>query len=81
METTKKQYVIEAVSLDESERGRKKYLMSHTKGLHERITRTKWVENARGFETMDEATQYAEKLTHGFYRLTFTVVDRSLVGA
>jgi hypothetical protein len=49
--------------------------------LHERITRTRWVENARGFQTMDEATQYAEKLTHGFYRLTFTVVHRSLVGA
>jgi hypothetical protein len=76
-----KQYIIQAMSFDECGKSRTRYLMSHTKGLRERITRTRWVENARGFNTMDEAMEYAEKLSHGFYRLTFTVVNRSLVGA
>ncbi len=81
MKSASKQYVIQAVSLVEGERNQKRYLMSHKKGLQERIIRTKWIDNARGFDTADEASKYAEQLTHGFYRLTFTVINRSSVGA
>lgn len=78
---TKKPYIIQAMGFNECGKKVTQYLMAHTKAPRERITRTRWVENARGFETMDEAMQYAEKLSHGFYRLTFTVINRSLVNS
>ena len=77
----KKQYIIQAMTFNECGKVRTQFVKSHTKGLNERITRTRWIESARGFETYDEAMEYAKNLSHDFFRLDFVVVNRSLVVA
>ena len=41
-----------------------------------RIVRTDYVNNARGFETLEEAEEYRKYLTANYFRLDFGVFNR-----
>jgi hypothetical protein len=77
MKAIKEQYIIQAKSSRDGTSRKQKFIQRYqSKSIPQRLVRTNFNYNARGFKTYDDAQEFLNEInkTGGFFLLDFTII-------